>query len=79
MIKVQSPFIWLNIADAGSVRTEFYRLIEIGVGERAKDLVDAFLDKAAEDGIMDILETRLHGVVSDGKISSLPEPINILF
>ena len=47
------------------MRTEFYRLIELGVGESATDLVDAFMAKVEEDGITDIIQ-RLIGVVSDG-------------
>ena len=53
------------LSDNGVVRTEFYRLIELGVGEAADDLVDAFMAKVEEDGISDIIQ-RLTGVVSDG-------------
>ena len=51
--------------DNGVVRTEFYRLIELGVGEAADDLVDAFMAKVEEDGITDMIKERLIGVVSN--------------
>ena len=53
----------LPVLDEGVVRTEFYRLIELGVGEAANDLVEAFMAKVVEDGISDIID-RVIGVVS---------------
>ena len=62
--------------DEGVVRTDFYRLIELGVAEGGDDLVDAFMAKVLDDGIKDIID-RVIGVVSIDIFDTFSKKVNL--
>ena len=49
----------------GTIQVKFYRLIELGEKENADALVQAVWTKLDEDGLLEIMRTRLQGVVTD--------------